>query len=154
MSTETILYIDRPGASSNAPMHPDVIGAAAAVEALKITASDNQLQGGGGGRHPNSGYDNSEYSNAPSGALTPNKPAGSQKPSYDDEDSAPPASKGGMQDKIVGDLSSLGPCVANNFVCKVALAMSQAGKLFDKKNGGSSGGSGNAGKPQGTFFLR
>ena len=93
-------------------MDPDVIGAAAAVEALKITASDNQPQGGGGGRRPNSGYDNSEYSNAPSGGLTPNKPAGSQKPSYD-EDSAPPASKGGMQDKMVGVSSSLGPCVAN-----------------------------------------
>jgi len=93
-------------------MDSDVIGAAAAVEALKLTAAGNQPQEGGGGRRPNSGYDNSEYSNAPSGGLTPNKPAGGQKPSYD-EDSAPPASKGGMQDKMVGVSSSLRPCVAN-----------------------------------------
>lgn len=94
-------------------MDHDVIGAAAAVEALKLTAAENQSQGGG---RPGGGRGDSEYSNAPPGGLTPNKPAGGKKPSYDedeDEDEAPPASKGGMQDKIVGVSSGRSHCIAN-----------------------------------------
>ncbi|KAG6328048.1 hypothetical protein ID866_11041 [Astraeus odoratus] len=123
-----------PGSNSNEPMDPDVIGAAAAVEALKLTAAGKQSQGGrtpSEGRRPVSG-DDSEYSNTPSGGLKQSRPTGDQRTYSDDEEeegpgSAPAASKGGsMQDKIV------------------SLAMSQAGKLFDKKNGGSGGESGDA----------
>jgi hypothetical protein len=84
-------------------MDADTIGAAAAMEAFKQTASQHQSQ------KPTSANDDDE-----------------------EEESAPnraPSGGGGMQDKIM------------------SLAMSQAGKLFDKKNGGSSG-DGSQGKAQ------
>lgn len=124
-----------PGGDSNAPADPDVLGAAAAVEALKLTAAGKHSEAGGrpGGRRPNADDDDAGYSNAPAGGLQPNKPTGGRKSSYDDDDdedaSPAPTSKGSsMQDKIV------------------SLAMSQAGKLFDKKNGGSGGSGDSAGK--------
>ncbi|KAG1843358.1 hypothetical protein DFJ58DRAFT_39145 [Suillus subalutaceus] len=93
------------------PMANDAIGAAAAVEALKIAAANNQSgdrpqQGG----RPQGGF-HSDADTEP-----------------DDEDKEPAAKSqahaggGGMQDKII------------------ALAMAQAGKLFDKKGGGDSQG--------------
>lgn len=88
---------------SHGPMDADTIGAAAAMEAFKQTASQHQSQ------KPTSANDDDE-----------------------EEESAPnraPSGGGGMQDKIM------------------SLAMSQAGKLFDKKNGGSSG-DGSQGKAQ------
>ncbi|KAI6004334.1 hypothetical protein EDC04DRAFT_2785628 [Pisolithus marmoratus] len=119
------------GTDSNARADPDVLGAAAAVEALKLTAAGKQSQAGGrpGGRRPNANDDDAEYSNAPAGGLGSNRPAGGRKPSYDDEDEedaspAPTSTGSSMQDKIV------------------SLAMAQAGKLFDKKNGGSGDSSG------------
>lgn len=124
------------GADSHTSAAPDVLGAAAAVEALRLTAADKQSQASGrpGGRRPNAGDDDASHSNAPAGGLGSNKPTGGLKPSYDDDDvdaSPAPTSKGSsMQDKIV------------------ALAMSQAGKMFDKKNGGSGGSSDSSGKSE------
>lgn len=124
------------GADSHTSAAPDVVGAAAAVEALRLTAADKESQASGrpGGRHPNAGDDDASHTNAPAGGLGSNAPTGGPKPSYDDDDEDPspaPTSKGSsMQDKIV------------------ALAMSQAGKMFDKKNGGSGGSGDSAGKSE------
>lgn len=126
------------GADSHTSAAPDVVGAAAAVEALRLTAADKESQASGrpGGHRPNAGDDDASRSNAPAGGLGSNAPTGGSKPSYDDEDededtSRAPTSKGSsMQDKIV------------------ALAMSQAGKMFDKKNGGSGGSGDSAAKSE------
>lgn len=124
------------GADSHTSAAPDVVGAAAAVEALRLTAADKESQASGrpGGRRPNAGDDDASHTNAPAGGLGSNAPTGGPKPSYDDDDEDPspaPTSKGSsMQDKIV------------------ALAMSQAGKMFDKKNGGSGGSGDSAGKSE------
>lgn len=128
------------------PMAYDAIGAAAAVEALKITAANNQSgngpqQGGRpqGGFHsdadapltrPSAGVSSgaqhsSDMGGRPSGGRPQGRPQNAESESEsEDEDNAPaakaqaPTGGGGMQDKIV------------------ALAMAQAGKLFDKKGGG------------------
>ncbi|KAI5988561.1 hypothetical protein EDD15DRAFT_1369247 [Pisolithus albus] len=126
------------GADSHTSATPDVVGAAAAVEALRLTAADKESQASGrpGGRRPNAGDDDASHTNAPAGGLGSNAPTGGSKPSYDDEDededaSRAPTSKGSsMQDKIV------------------ALAMSQAGKMFDKKNAGSGGSGDSAAKSE------
>ncbi|KAF9220447.1 hypothetical protein BS17DRAFT_345403 [Gyrodon lividus] len=97
---------------SHGPMDTDTIGAAAAMEAFKQTVAQHQSQSQGQG--------------APSGAAAGRpgaKPTSGDE--EDDEDEEAPtrgSGSGGMQDKIM------------------ALAMSQAGKLFDKKNSGSGGG--------------
>lgn len=123
------------------PMANDDIGAAAAIEALKITAANNQLgdrqqQGGRpqGGFHPDAnaphatpsvGLSSGAQHSSGMGGGPGGKPQGRpQNAEYDDEDEEPaakpqaPAGGGGVQDKII------------------ALAMAQAGKLFDKKGGG------------------
>ncbi|KAG1852733.1 hypothetical protein F4604DRAFT_1805295 [Suillus subluteus] len=130
------------------PMANDAIGAAAAVEALKITAANNQSgdrpqQGGRpqGGFHsdadasharPSAGLSSgaqhsSDMGGRPSGGKPQGRPQNAET-EPDDEDEEPAAKAqahakgGGMQDKII------------------ALAMAQAGKLFDKKGGGDSQG--------------
>ncbi|KAG2107412.1 uncharacterized protein F5147DRAFT_204880 [Suillus discolor] len=127
------------------PMANDAIGAAAAIEALKLTAANNQSgnrpqQGGRpqGGFHadanaphatPSAGgaQQSSDMSGRPSGGKPQGQPQNAEfEPESDDEGPAAkaqaPAGGGGMQGKIV------------------ALAMAQAGKLFDKKGGGDSQG--------------
>ncbi|KAI6125642.1 hypothetical protein EDD16DRAFT_426208 [Pisolithus croceorrhizus] len=119
-------------ADSHASATPDVLGAAAAMEALRLTAADKQSQASGrpGGRRPDVGDDDAGHSNAPAGGLRPSS-------DHDDVDASPaPTSKGSsMQDKIV------------------ALAMSQAGKMFDKKHGGSGGSGDSSGKSEGTHLF-
>jgi len=83
---------------SHGPMDANTIGAAAAMEAFKQTASQHQSQ-----KPTPANHDDEEEESAPTRA----------------------SGGGGMQDKIM------------------SLAMSQAGKLFDKK-GSSSGGDGKA----------
>ncbi|KAG1727698.1 hypothetical protein EDB19DRAFT_1749106 [Suillus lakei] len=127
------------------PMANDDIGAAAAIEALKMTAASNQSgnrpqQGGSrpqGGFHPDTdapharpsaglssgAQHSSDMGGRPSGVKPQGQPHNA-KPESGDEDEEPtakvqaPSGGGGMQDKII------------------ALAMAQAGKLFDKKGGG------------------
>ncbi|KAF8836808.1 hypothetical protein BDN67DRAFT_973710 [Paxillus ammoniavirescens] len=123
-------------------MDNDTIGAAAALEAFKQTAAQHQSQGPPGaaaGRQGRPRPDDSTSSNAPAGSFQSDRPAGGQSakptPANDDEEEEEePASRaaggGGMQDKIM------------------ALAMSQAGKLFDKKGGGSASGGDSQGKAQ------
>ncbi|KIJ13178.1 hypothetical protein PAXINDRAFT_170790, partial [Paxillus involutus ATCC 200175] len=130
---------------SHGPMDSDSIGAAAALEAFKQTAAQHQSQGppgGAAGRQGRPRPDDSTSSNAPAGGFRPDRPSGGQsgRPTPandddDDEDEEEPASRaaggGGMQDKIM------------------ALAMSQAGKLFDKKGASGSGSGGDSqGKAQ------
>ncbi|KIK91533.1 hypothetical protein PAXRUDRAFT_797072 [Paxillus rubicundulus Ve08.2h10] len=119
---------------SHGPMDNDTIGAAAALEAFKQTAAQHQSQApsGAGRQGRPRPDDDSTSSNAPAGGFRSDSPAGGQgaKPtpaSDDEEEEEEPASRaaaggGGMQDKLM------------------ALAMSQAGKLFDKKGGSASGG--------------
>lgn len=129
-------------------MGSDAIGAAAAIEALKITASDNQsnvrVQQGGG--RPAGGFVDSCISTTtqgasimggrpPGGKLQGGRPSRMQRTSSASSSSCSSAGSGeerptrmqggpggkpggGPQDKII------------------ALAMAQAGKLFDKKGGG------------------
>ncbi|KAG1804427.1 uncharacterized protein BJ212DRAFT_1394048 [Suillus subaureus] len=128
------------------PMANDAIGAAAAIEALKITAANNQSgdrpqQGGKpqGGFHPDAdapharpsaglssgAQHSSDMGGRPSGGGPQGRPQNAESESDDDEPAAKPQAPkggGGMQDKII------------------ALAMAQAGKLFDKKGGGDSQG--------------
>ncbi|OAX35627.1 hypothetical protein K503DRAFT_868131 [Rhizopogon vinicolor AM-OR11-026] len=123
--------------SDNRPMANDDIGAAAAVEALKITAANNQQPNARpqqGGR-PQGGFMNTTDTSQdrPSGAQQGGRPSGgmphgrpqsaeeSESGSEDEGDAKPQAPKG-PQDKII------------------ALAMAQAGKLFDKKGGGDNQG--------------
>ncbi|KAG1842926.1 hypothetical protein C8R48DRAFT_737131 [Suillus tomentosus] len=127
------------------PMANDAIGAAAAIEALKLTAANNQSgnrpqQGGRpqGGFHADanaphatpfagSAQQSSDMGGRPSGGKPQGRPQNAEPESESDDEG--PAAKaqasaggGGMQGKIV------------------ALAMAQAGKLFDKKGGGDSQG--------------
>ncbi|KAG1725478.1 uncharacterized protein EDB91DRAFT_1168171 [Suillus paluster] len=128
--------------SDDRPMANDDIGAAAAIEALKITAATNQSgsspqQGGRpqglssdaqysqdvGGR-PSGGKPQGRPQNA---AGSGGKPQGRPQNAEDEDEGASakpqaPSGGGGAQDKIV------------------ALAMAQAGKLFDKKGGGDNQG--------------
>lgn len=123
------------------PMANDDIGAAAAVEALKITAANNQSGGRPqGGFHsdadtsharPSAGLSSgaqhsSDMGGRPSGGKPQGRPQNAESESDDDDQPAAKpqvrAGGGGMQDKII------------------ALAMAQAGKLFDKKGGGDSQG--------------
>jgi len=110
-------------------MANDAIGAAAAVEALKIAAANNQ-QGG----RPQGGSQTATHTpqDRPSGAQQDGRPGGGQPQgrsqsaeedeSSDDEGDTKPKAPTGPQDKII------------------ALAMAQAGKLFDKKGGGDNQG--------------
>ncbi|KAG9314770.1 hypothetical protein JVU11DRAFT_3853 [Chiua virens] len=112
------------GDEDHGPMDADAIGKAAAMEAFKQSATS-------GGS-----------SNAPAGAFKTGKggdnySSKSGRPPRDDEvdeeeETAGSRSggSGGLQDKMM------------------ALAMSQAGKLFDKKNAGSGGGGDSGGKAQ------
>lgn len=96
-------------------MDPDVMGAAAAVEALKLTASGKHADApyGGGTRRDD---DVGPGSNAPAGGMRPDGscpgPAGGQKPTYDDEDddtaASAPRGGGSMQDKVVSLMSPYG----------------------------------------------
>lgn len=130
-------------------MANDDIGAAAAIEALKITAANNQSgdrpqQGGRpqGGFHsdadapparPSSGFSSgaqhsSDMGGRPSGGKPQGRPQKAEEEAEAEADEGPaaklqaPAGGGGVQDKII------------------ALAMAQAGKLFDKKGGGDNQG--------------
>lgn len=131
------------------PMANDDIGAAAAIEALKITAANNQSgdrpqQGGRpqGGFHsdadapparPSAGFSSgaqhsSDMGGRPSGGKPQGRPQKAEEEAEAEADEGPaaklqaPAGGGGVQDKII------------------ALAMAQAGKLFDKKGGGDNQG--------------
>ena len=114
------------------PMDTDAIGAAAAMEAIKQTAAAAQS------------------SNAPAGALQAGK-AGRAAQEEEEETTAARASaggSGGLQDKLVGAVSWF---LAWLMETQMALAMSHAGKLFDKKNAGASGSSGD--KAQGACYF-
>lgn len=131
------------------PMANDDIGAAAAIEALKITAANNQSGGrsqqGGrpqGGFHPgadapparpSAGFSSgaqhsSDMGGRPSGGNPQGRPQKAEEEEEAEADEGPaaklqaPTGGGGAQDKII------------------ALAMAQAGKLFDKKGGGDNQG--------------
>lgn len=152
------------------PMANDDIGAAAAVEALKITAANNQQSGGRpqqGGR-PQGGFlsstnvpqdrpSSAQQSGRPSGGKPQGRPQGAESGSEDDsgaEDEGPaakpqaPTGGGGPQDKIVSFFAIFERVSLTYSILQIALAMSQAGKLFDKKGGGDG-----QGKTQGEFFV-
>lgn len=117
----------------NTPMDTDTIGAAAAIQALKMSAAQNQsssqAQTHPATSKPGTAHQTQSKQDPPSSgppatsSTTPQKPPPTS--TEDDEGPAPTAGGGGSQDKII------------------ALAMAQASKLFDKKNG-AGGGSGNS----------
>jgi hypothetical protein len=102
------------GGDDHGPMDSDAIGAAAAMEAFKQTAAASKAPAGG--------FQAGKASGGPS--SKPGRTAPAEEEEETTAERAGPA--GGLQDKLM------------------SLAMSQAGKLFDKKNAGSSA----ASKPQ------
>lgn len=133
-------------------MDTDTIGAAAAIQALKMSAAQNQSfsQGQGhpttskpGMTHPAQSKQDLSSSGPPAtSSATAQKPPPSS--TEDDGGPAPTAGGGSPQDKIVRlHLSLLLLGWSDVFIMQIALAMAQASKLFDKKNG-AGGGSGNS----------
>jgi len=104
------------GGDDHEPMNADAIGAAAAMEAFKQTA--------GAANKPSGGFMGGKPSGGPSSKPGP----GAGQEVEEEEDGPADAGGRGLQDKLM------------------ALAMSHAGTLFDKKNSGSntSGGGGGA----------
>lgn len=148
-------------------MDSHAIGAAAAVQALKISASQNQSQPQGAYAavqgYPASSRPDQDHPTQPSPPsasasshpLSTTQPAAADKPTPapgGGGDAAPAAGPGGPQDKIVRTCSVF---VEQHLIMRsipqIALAMAQAGKLFDKKNGGASGSGNSDAKVQGLF---
>jgi len=121
-------------------MDTDAIGSAAAVEALKMSAAQNQshLASSKPAASP------SPSGNPPHKTKLTSKPPPKQEEEEEEGGSS-------AQDKIMamamGKLSGLGGSIGGSSHASenhqdkiIALAMSQAGKLFDKKHGGAGGG--------------
>ncbi|KIM76745.1 hypothetical protein PILCRDRAFT_826141, partial [Piloderma croceum F 1598] len=118
-------------ADHSSPMDTDAIGSAAAFEALKMSVAQNQSRPA------------SSASPSPSGS-----PPHKTQPKQEEESGGGFPAQDTIMAMAMGKLSGLGGLgggssshASENPQDKIiALAMSQAGKLFDKKNGGAGGG--------------
>lgn len=124
-------------------MDADTIGAAAAMEAFKQTAA-----AAGSSNAPAGAFQVGKASGGPSSKL--GRAAREEEEEEDGPTAARAGASGGMQDKLVRAVR-VRWCVRWLRATQMALAMSQAGKLFDKKNAGSNASGGD--KAQGECYF-